>query len=97
MSSYTGVSSTFRIVPKSFSDKEFIDYNVKYEVKTVIDGHDSAALGKKFNLAFNPKINLISWRCNWWHCRWNAARPSLNFIPLPSAHCRIHCATIDAQ
>lgn len=44
MSSYTGVESRFRIVAKSFNDKEFIDYNVKYEVKTVIDGHDSGSL-----------------------------------------------------
>ena len=44
MSAYTGVESRFRVDAKSFSDKEFLDYNVKYETKTVIDGHDSAAL-----------------------------------------------------
>ena len=44
MSAYTGVESRFRVDAKSFSDKDFIDYNVKYETKTVIDGHDSGAL-----------------------------------------------------
>ena len=43
MSRYTGISSRYTLVPMSMSNKEYIDYNIVYETKTVIDGHTSGA------------------------------------------------------
>jgi len=43
MSRFTGVSSRFTLVPKSMSTKEYVDYNIVYETKTVVDGHTSGA------------------------------------------------------
>ena len=39
-----GYTAKFTIVPNSFSDKEFIADNVKFETKTVIDGHSAGGL-----------------------------------------------------
>jgi len=50
MRNVLGYTSRYRLVPKSFSDTEFVDANVKFETKTVVDGHTaggfaSAAVG----------------------------------------------------
>ena len=43
MDQYLGVTSRFKIVPHSLSGKEYIDYNVVYQEKTVVDGRTSGS------------------------------------------------------
>ena len=43
MSRFIGVSSRFGVVENSLIDQELLDYNIKYEHKTVIDGHSDGA------------------------------------------------------